>query len=354
MEKWTQRELLAFHDELTAARTRARRIGEIAHWRGLEPPIVSMCERPSFQPGFVWDIRRFGDLKLYRSVLDERRPGFLRPGYAEMALDAEELRSILASLVGTRVGSWLPVTNHLGLDGTTYALTVSTGFSRLEWTWWEDGPAEWRELTRLVLDLVTRFKRLDAAADTPVIDPRRLRVLRRVSFEARGEGLHVGVLPTWLLQRPDVRFLLVVRCADMSDALRRLLPESLAVGPAADIAGIVSHRPPGIPCHALSVPDDDLAAGADGACFELDRSSEWFAALSRSDGATAIHVQPGLPSMTVELWAKRPRSRGTVGKTAHGAIYCPPWRTNRASTRWPGAISISGRASSRRCRATGN
>jgi len=307
MEKWTQRELLEFHDELTAARTRARTIKEHVYWRGLAPTIVSMSEQPSFEPGFVWDIRRFnGELKLYMSAIEEGRHDLLKPGYHEMAIDAAALRSILASLAGAEVGRWFPATEHMGLDGTTYSLSLASGFSHVELKWWQDGPPEWRDLTTLVRRLITQFKGLDKAPDTLGIDPRRLRVLRRLAFEERRPGVHVSALPMWLVKRRDMRFLLVAQCAGMSEALRQQLLASLTIGSIAEIADIVSRKLPGIPFGAAPVPDDDPSVGADTAFFELDQSSDLFASVWRSGGGMAVVIRAALPPMKIEVWAKRP------------------------------------------------
>lgn len=309
-EDWQLRGLLEFHDALT----RGRWIGEDLLGPGLGPTIVSIAEQPSFEAnferGFAWDIRGSGftaeDLRLYVSEIDTRRADRLMPGYHEIAIDVTVLRAALAALASVETRRWFPAdADELGVDGETYWLAMTRGRSRVQLRWWGDGPQEWRELATLVRSVVEQFKRVETPPSPIEIDPQRLRFHRRLPLEHRGQGVHGGIVPPWLLRRADVRLLLVVRC-DNDDGFRRQLPRNLTIGPGTEIVGIASGALPGVPCKALSVIDDDLPSGAEAVCFELDRSTEGFAALSQSDGQTVVLVRDEAPSTTIELWAKRP------------------------------------------------
>ncbi len=169
MEKWTPRELREFRAAVMDARSRERRVGEDVHWRGLGPIIVQVSESPSFGAASIWDIRRFNDaLKLYVSTASRARPGFLEPGYRELAIGAEELEAMLAAFAAARLQHLLPAAPVLGLDGTQFGFAFRSGMSAVRLSWWQDGPAEWQDLTRAVCASVGAFKGLAEGAGPPL------------------------------------------------------------------------------------------------------------------------------------------------------------------------------------------
>ena len=164
IDNWTERELRKFKAELSAVQTRVRRIGEDVSWRGLGSKLASIYELPSFETGFIWDIRPFNkELKVYVSSVDHS--GRVGPGYRELAIEPAALKRMLTSLAGIRVVPWFPETPHAGLDGTSYSLEIVQGFARVTWSWWSEGPPEWRELACRIRELIAQFKQLEGAPD---------------------------------------------------------------------------------------------------------------------------------------------------------------------------------------------
>jgi len=311
MEQWTPRELREFRATLTAAQTRVRRLDQDVSWRGLGSKLTSICEIPSFAPGFVWDIRPFNeDLKLYVSVVN--RSGSVGPGYRELAIDPATLTELLASLAEVRVVPWLPERAHSGLDGTSHTLDVAKGFATVSWSWWEDGPPEWRGLTGEVRALIARFKQLAPAPDlldhpslVAVKEAEATRVRRPfvwgIPLRERHEGICLACLPATILDWQVDRYLLAVHATPMTGELRRRLPEGLTIAAANEIVRLVNQKRPGVRCVPLSSMPDSLATDPDATYFELDRSSAQFAPLALAP--MAIHVSSGLPKLRLELLA---------------------------------------------------
>src|SRR5262245_12037907 len=163
MEKWTPREKREFEAQLAAAQG-PRSIGGVVSWRGLERCLLTIQESSKVHAGFIWDVRRFnGILKLYVSTTDPASPGFLKPGYREVAIDPAELGWILASLADIPATRWHPDEAAAGPDAERIAVAYHGDGARILWWWSDQGPQEWRDLTASVRRIIQRFKQLDPA-----------------------------------------------------------------------------------------------------------------------------------------------------------------------------------------------
>jgi hypothetical protein len=89
--------------------------------------------------------------------------GYLLPGYTELAFDEGTLGDLIGQMERAQVGPPLGFQGKSGFDGTGYSLSRSMGFDTLVFSWWEDGPPEWRPLTGPALALIQYFKGLKPA-----------------------------------------------------------------------------------------------------------------------------------------------------------------------------------------------
>jgi type VI secretion system protein ImpJ len=88
------------------------------------------------------------------------------------------------------------------------------------------------------------------------------------------------------------------------EALRRSFPNLVKIGPVEQIRELINVALPGIAVRALPVAPRQLPYYANTTYFELDRSSPYWSALTRS-GGVAIHVTGDVPGLEIECWAIR-------------------------------------------------
>ncbi len=167
MDKHQRKALLRAREDAAlraSEESRERQVGEDVHWRGVGFLRFQVTESPSFEQGHVWDVRTLDDgLKVYVSRMNPDRPGYLLPGYTELAFEQAPLRDLIGQLEHAQVGPPLGFQGKSGCDGTGYSLTRRVGFDSLSFSWWSDGPPEWRPLTGPALALIQYFKGLKPA-----------------------------------------------------------------------------------------------------------------------------------------------------------------------------------------------
>ncbi len=164
LSKNQRKELLRSREHealVTAELQRERRVGEDVFWRGVGERVLQICEISSFSGGSVWDVRRVDDrLFLYVSEINSEKPGYLHPGYTCLEAEPHRLTNLLEDLATAKVASWSPVKSNIGLDGTTTSVEFRSGFATAAFSWWEEGPVEWRELAVVVQQALCEFKML--------------------------------------------------------------------------------------------------------------------------------------------------------------------------------------------------
>ena len=145
--------------EYDKAMTGVRKIGEDASWPGAGAVPVQISKIPSFEPGYVWDIRELdGELTLYVSFTDPERTGYFKPGYTKLSEEQDVLKPLYEAI--TRFDITMRFAGPIGFDGTTYSVRFQSGFSEASVVWWEDGPEEWRHFTRQVFKVIERLESL--------------------------------------------------------------------------------------------------------------------------------------------------------------------------------------------------
>ncbi|RKG73432.1 hypothetical protein [Corallococcus terminator] len=168
MNKGEIKALLRAREEaaiIAAEKARERRIGEDVMWRGVGLLALQLRELPSFESGHIWDVRTVdGALKLYVSRTNPEKPGYLLPGYSELACDAARLKAFVEQLELTQVATPLLFKGSSWLDGTSYSLVRSDGFDSVTFRWWEKGPAEWEALTSNVMGFIGYLKQQNPSA----------------------------------------------------------------------------------------------------------------------------------------------------------------------------------------------
>jgi type VI secretion system protein ImpJ len=102
----------------------------------------------------------------------------------------------------------------------------------------------------------------------------------------------------------EATWVLAVKAQVPVETLRRSFPNLCKIGPVEQIRELITVAIPGIAARALPVAPRQLPYYAGTSYFELDRSSSYWAGLSRS-GGIAIHVTGDLPGLEIECWAIR-------------------------------------------------
>jgi type VI secretion system protein ImpJ len=116
-------------------------------------------------------------------------------------------------------------------------------------------------------------------------------------------GIRVGrILDRSLVT--EATWVLAVKAQVPAENLRRSFPNLVKIGPVEQIRELITVALPGIAARALPVAPRQLPYYAGTSYFELDRTSPYWAALSRS-GGVAIHVTGDLPGLEIECWAIR-------------------------------------------------
>ncbi len=124
-----------------------------------------------------------------------------------------------------------------------------------------------------------------------------------VPLQERKFGIRVGPIPDRSLVT-DATWVLAIKAQMPGDTLRRSFPNLVKIGPVEQIRELINVALPGIAVRALPVAPRQLPYFAGTTYFELDRSSQYWAALARS-GGIAIHVTGEVPGLEMECWAIR-------------------------------------------------
>ena len=124
-----------------------------------------------------------------------------------------------------------------------------------------------------------------------------------IPLQERKFGIRVGpILDRSLVT--EATWVLAVKAQMPAETLRRTFPNLCKIGPVEQIRELITVALPGIAARALPVAPRQLPYYAGTSYFELDRSSPYWAALSRS-GGVAIQVSGDLPGLEIECWAIR-------------------------------------------------
>jgi type VI secretion system protein ImpJ len=124
-----------------------------------------------------------------------------------------------------------------------------------------------------------------------------------IPLQERRFGIRVGpILDRSLVT--EATWVLAVKAQMPVETLRRTFPNLCKIGPVEQIRELITVALPGIAARALPVAPRQLPYYAGTSYFELDRSSPYWAALSRS-GGVAIQVSGDLPGLEIECWAIR-------------------------------------------------
>jgi type VI secretion system protein ImpJ len=124
-----------------------------------------------------------------------------------------------------------------------------------------------------------------------------------IPLQERRFGIRVGpILDRSLVT--EATWVLAVKAQMPAETLRRTFPNLCKIGPVEQIRELITVALPGIAARALPVAPRQLPYYAGTSYFELDRSSPYWAALSRS-GGVAIQVSGDLPGLEIECWAIR-------------------------------------------------
>jgi type VI secretion system protein ImpJ len=124
-----------------------------------------------------------------------------------------------------------------------------------------------------------------------------------IPLQERKFGIRVGPIVDRSLLANTV-WVLAVKAQMPADALRRSFPNLVKIGPVEQIRELINVALPGIAVRALPVAPRQLPYYAGTTYFELDRTSQYWAALARS-GGIAIHVTGEVPGLELECWAIR-------------------------------------------------
>jgi type VI secretion system protein ImpJ len=124
-----------------------------------------------------------------------------------------------------------------------------------------------------------------------------------IPLQERRFGIRVGPINDRSLVT-DATWVLAVKAQIPAETLRRNFPNQVKIGPVEQIRELITVALPGIAIRALPVAPRQLPYYAGSSYFELDRSSPYWAALTRS-GGVAIHITGDIPGFELECWAIR-------------------------------------------------
>ena len=123
-------------------------------------------------------------------------------------------------------------------------------------------------------------------------------------LEERRHGVCIAVVPDPGLLKTG-SFVLAVKAQVPAEAVRSGFPASSKIGPPEKIAQLVNLQLPGIGLRPLPVVPRQLPFHAGFTYFELDRSSDYWAELSRSGSFAVFVAADALPGLELEFWAIR-------------------------------------------------
>ena len=132
-------------------RTTPRDLIEDVTFPGIGIRRVQVVFAPSFEPGFAWDIRVFGDAEwwLFRSQLTEiteenlGEPSRLL-GYEQLDVSGDTLRAYFERLRSLTLPIGPPFNGMAGLDGTSFHMALfGDQQSEIRFQWWSEPPPQW-------------------------------------------------------------------------------------------------------------------------------------------------------------------------------------------------------------------
>lgn len=124
-----------------------------------------------------------------------------------------------------------------------------------------------------------------------------------IPLQERKFGIRVGPIADRTLL-VNSTWVLAVKAQMPAEALRRNFPNLVKIGPVEQIRELINVALSGIAVRALPVAPRQLPYYSGTTYFELDRTSQYWAALTRS-GGIAIHVTGEVPGLELECWAIR-------------------------------------------------
>jgi hypothetical protein len=139
-----------------------RRIDDPLSWRRLGTPVLVIHEIPAFSHEMTtaWDVRRVGnELCLYLSERAADEPDESPLVHRHVEIEPSRLDHLVANLASARVGVWLPEP-LVGFDGSTTSVFFGSDFASASFSWWQEGPSEWKAFTDLVRGALAEFRAL--------------------------------------------------------------------------------------------------------------------------------------------------------------------------------------------------
>lgn len=124
-----------------------------------------------------------------------------------------------------------------------------------------------------------------------------------IPIEARQFGIHVAIVQDKSLFK-SAGFILAVNAQMPPEVVRNGFPAQVKIGPVEKIRDLVNLQLPGIVLRPLPVAPRQLPFHAGFTYFELERSGDYWAAMSSSAGF-ALHVPGDFPGLQMEFWAIR-------------------------------------------------
>jgi hypothetical protein len=150
------------------AQTRPRELIEDVTFPGIGIRRVQLVFAPSFEPGFAWDIRVFGDEEwwLFRSRLTElTEETVFEPtrllGYEQLDESGETLRAYFDRLQSLTLPIGPLFNGMSGIDGTSFHLALfGDQHSQVRFQWWSKPPPQWAPLIGVANEMIEGFVKL--------------------------------------------------------------------------------------------------------------------------------------------------------------------------------------------------
>ena len=139
--------------------------------------VIHLLALPSFEPALGYEIyrdvsdssgtryqavrtrwERSLDLKKFITAVKRSRQLELLPTFRrrEFPIDTDYMDVMLRRIAEMTLAP-LPGDNPAGCDGTSYEVDFGDFFADSRFQWWEDGPANWRELTLACRELLGKL-----------------------------------------------------------------------------------------------------------------------------------------------------------------------------------------------------
>lgn len=124
-----------------------------------------------------------------------------------------------------------------------------------------------------------------------------------IPLELRAYGIRVGQIADRSLFT-TAAFVLAVRAAVDTEALRANLPRVIKIGSTEHIRDLVMRQLPGADIHPLPAEPRQIPYRAGSVYFGINMRSDAWTAL-RTSGAVAVHVAGEIPELVLDMWAIR-------------------------------------------------